>query len=273
MACYYPLDGWYAARRNESGKRSVTFSLSSGLVDQPISVPCGKCIGCRADQSLMWSIRAYHESTLHIKNAFVTLTYSDENLPADGKLVKSDLQNFFKRLRKTGRKVRYIACGEYGERTRRPHYHAIFFGQDFLHDKIQINEELYASQTLNSIWKLGHVTLAPVTMSSICYVCGYVHKKLGDPDTFSLASRRPGIGHDWLRAFRSDLARTNSVSIEGREYPVPPRYLNWEPEYLDGVKRARKEYAMKQDAFQRRIDRRGLERNRKALLNQKKETL
>ena len=61
---------------------------------------------------------------------FLTLTYNDDNLPSDVGLHKDDLQRFFKRLRKAldTKKIRYFACGEYGDTTSRPHYHAIVFG-------------------------------------------------------------------------------------------------------------------------------------------------
>jgi len=75
-----------------------------------------------------------------------------------------------------------------------------------------------------------------VNMATVCYVCGYTSKKIGDPDTFNLMSRRPGIGHTWLERFKSDLLVTNTVTIEGREYPVPKRYLEWEPDFLKSVK-------------------------------------
>ena len=43
-------------------------------------------------------------------------------------LQKSDLQKFFKRLRKkTHEKISYYAVGEYGDNTQRPHYHIILF--------------------------------------------------------------------------------------------------------------------------------------------------
>lgn len=91
-----------------------------------LQVPCGKCIGCKSDKAMMWSIRCYHEASLHERNAFVTLTYED----APPALVKEDLQKFFKRARHSF-DFRYFACGEYGEATHRPHYHALIFGQDF----------------------------------------------------------------------------------------------------------------------------------------------
>jgi hypothetical protein len=48
--------------------------------------------------------------------------------------VKRDLQLFFKRLRKAypDVKLRYFACGKYGEQFARPHYHVILFGKSFM---------------------------------------------------------------------------------------------------------------------------------------------
>ena len=78
-------------------------------------------------------MRVVHESYYWDSCIFLTLTYDDDHLPPNGSLVKSDLQKFFKRLRKnSGKKMAYFACGEYGEQTARCHYHVILFGLDFL---------------------------------------------------------------------------------------------------------------------------------------------
>jgi len=269
MTCYYPLTGWEAVRQNPSGKRSIVFNPRDGFVDRPVELPCGKCSGCRADQSLMWSIRAYHESTLHERNSFLTLTYDDEHLPPDGKIVKKDLQDFFKRFRKhyPPGAIRYIACGEYGDITRRPHYHAIIFGKDWLEEKVTINENLYTAESLSKIWGLGMVSIAPVTMASICYVCGYVTKKINDPDTFNLMSRRPGIGAQFLEKYKEDLLRTSSVTIDGREYPIPKRYLLWDETSFANIKMERRKYARektKEDPMDRARAQRSREINIKA---------
>lgn len=58
-------------------------------------------------------------------------------------------------------------------------------------------------------------------------------------------SRRPGIGHTWLDLYGDDIARTGVVSIEGRSYQVPKRYLLWHEDQLADVKKERKEYAIK----------------------------
>lgn len=221
------LVGDYAAR--------LSFRPSLGW--DCISVPCGRCNGCYADRARAWAIRSWHEASQHSQNTFLTLTYDDAHLP-DG-LVKSDLQKFFKRLRHYG-PFRYIACGELGSLSGRPHYHALIFGQDYLGKAEFIDDERYLSPFVGKCWDKGQHVLGTVTMSSCCYVAGYCFKKVGDKDTFSLHSRRPGIGHDWLDKYSDDIRRTGSVTIEGKEYPCPSRYLVWEPDSLYGVKQARK---------------------------------
>jgi hypothetical protein len=264
MACMYPIDAWKSARLNETGKRSITFDLKQGNLDQPLQVPCGKCVGCRADQSRYWAIRMHHEASLHEKNSFLTLTYANPPVSIN----KRDLQLFFKRLRKHT-PLRYFACGEYGEITRRPHYHVVLFGEDFLGGAISINSELYTNPILEAAWGHGMVSVGNLTMASCLYVAGYCNKKLGDPDTFNLMSRRPGIGHSWLDKYRDDIARTGSVVIEGKEYGVPPRYLEWEPEELNELRKQRKQHFINQtpeERWARRTKLRDRELNMKAKL-------
>lgn len=125
-----------------------------------------------------------HEASLHERNSFVTLTLSDENVPAGGSLDKSLFPLFIKRVRKAraGRKIRYFHCGEYGERRHRPHYHAILFGEDFSEDResIQVDGGLpcWRSRFLEEKWPLGHCSIGPVTPESCAYVARYVVKKL-----------------------------------------------------------------------------------------------
>lgn len=245
------MNGWYSKERNDSGKRSIVFKPKEGLVDRPVQLPCGKCIGCRADQSLMWSIRAYHEAQLHNQNCFITLTYSDEYFPHDGKIDKRELQLFFKRLRKAiaPTKLRYIACGEYGDTTKRPHYHALIFGLDFRDLRSQkVTDSSYTHPVLTECWGKGICQIDPVTLGSIMYVCGYVNKKLSDEDTFSLMSRRPGIGKLWLDKYLPELKKVGSVIMEGREFPIPARYMDWEEHELEAVKKARVRYALNKSA-------------------------
>jgi len=235
MACFYPVNAYKSRRLNESGKRSIVFNIRDGFQDMALQVPCGKCTGCKADRAMMWSIRAYHEASLHERNSFLTLTYA-ESPPT---LIKKDLQDFFKRARHHY-DFRYFACGEYGDTTRRPHYHALFFGEDFLGDSYEVSDTLYSNPHLESLWGHGLVSIAPVNMAVCCYVVGYVNKKIGDEDTFTLMSRRPGIGKDWLARYSDDIRRTGTVTIEGKELPVPLRYMAWHESEFQELKKARK---------------------------------
>lgn len=130
-------------------------------------MPCGRCLHCRIQYSREWSMRLIHELEYWEEASFVTLTYNNENLPQDGSLNKKDLQDFWKRLRKnTGSKLKYFACGEYGEHYNRPHYHAIIFG-------IGPNKKLIIADS----WKHGYTKSGTVTYDSCRYVCDYVLKK------------------------------------------------------------------------------------------------
>ena len=132
MPCFKPLKAWRTLENTSNNKKAIAFSKPGGY-SHPIQLPCGQCIGCRLDRSLSWAIRCTHESQLHAQNSFITLTYSEDHLPWDGSLVKSHMQDFFKRLRHycKPQKIRYYMCGEYGENLSRPHYHACLFGKDF----------------------------------------------------------------------------------------------------------------------------------------------
>lgn len=178
----------------------------------------------------MWTLRCQLELQRHDRAGFATLTYDDDNVPDT--LEKRDLQLFFKRLRKNAvRPIRYFACGEYGERNKRPHYHAVLFGlderdRDLLHDS----------------WGLGRTQTVNVTAAAIAYTAGYTAKKQGfrkglnvdekiDVATgiiqkwqhpFLQMSRRPGIGA-WARQHANSW-RLFAV-MDGNKMPVP-RYLH-----------------------------------------------
>ena len=100
---------------------------------ETITVGCGKCLSCRIAKRKEWSTRLWHELAYHNKSVFLTLTYDDYNVPDNESLRLKDLQLFFKRLRKSLYKadfprIKYFACGEYGNMTARPHYHSIIYG-------------------------------------------------------------------------------------------------------------------------------------------------
>lgn len=187
MPCFSPITGYRANYLTAKGKRPIVFNAAEGYRDRPVELPCGRCTGCRLEYSRQWAVRCMHEAQCHAQNSFITLTFAPEYLPSDYSVHKEDVQKFLKRLRKEiGVNIKYFACGEYGEKNNRPHYHAIIFGYDFpdktLHAKSNGNL-LYRSKTLEKCWPYGHSLIGDVTFQSAAYVARYVMKKRkGDPD-------------------------------------------------------------------------------------------
>ena len=101
MACFHPLDAW----RTDAGE-ILFHDRGSG---RHLVLPCGQCVGCRLERSRQWAIRCMHEAQMHSQNAFVTLTYNEENFSPS--LRYSDFQLFMKRARKELGPLRFI-CAE-----------------------------------------------------------------------------------------------------------------------------------------------------------------
>ncbi|UPW40876.1 replication initiator protein [Sigmofec virus UA08Rod_6403] len=164
------------------------------LQDHIIEAPCGKCCGCRIDQQNQWTSRCLLESQLYESSYFITFTYDDEHVPHSPlgmqTLQYKDFQDFLKRLRDSlDYKIRYRVCCEYGERTRRPHYHALIFGLKlsdlkFLYSEVRgrkvyragVGHEHYTSKFLEKKWQKGFVDVAAVDVGSIRYVNSYMMK-------------------------------------------------------------------------------------------------
>ena len=74
--------------------------LSPSLYPDGLLVPCGKCLACRIAKRTEWAMRMLHELSDYDDAVFVTLTYDEDHIPSNHSLKKSDLQKWFKRVRK-----------------------------------------------------------------------------------------------------------------------------------------------------------------------------
>lgn len=231
MPCTRPIEGF----RAPGGQ--IVFAKKHGWSDLPITVPCGQCLSCRLEHSRQWAIRMMHEASLYENNAFLTLTYRDEDLPPDNSLDKSHHQLFLKRLRKNREKLRFYHCGEYGSQTHRPHYHSIIFNVEFPDRKFlkttESGENLFTSETLDALWGHGDCYIGDVTFESAAYCARYVVDKLTGPrkseygsllPEYSTMSRRPGIGAPWLAKWKRDVFPHDFCVINGRKVRVPKAY-------------------------------------------------
>lgn len=238
MACHDLRPAWRVRQPDIKRKtliqdaqdNSITFNRPGSQIDPDYQIPCGKCEGCIAQKRMDWATRMYHESLSYDRNSFLTLTYEE----APPELSKHHFQKFIKRLRKASEwNLRYFGCGEYGEHTRRPHYHAIIFGEDFRGAAYAINDQLWSNAYLQKIWSEdkdhtgGLVSVGDFSIASASYVAGYVNKKLDDPDTFNLMSRRPPIGYFYAMAHQEELRNAEHCIINGQKRPIPAVYFKW----------------------------------------------
>lgn len=249
-------------------------------------INCGQCIDCKLQKSREWATRCMLETKEHQNNYFITLTYNDENLPKKqianletgeltnqyvATLKQKDLQDFWKRLRehytrKYHISPRYFACGEYGEKFSRPHYHAILFNcpiNDLKPDhKSKRGNMNYTSAELEKIWGKGFVAVGNVTWESCAYTARYITKKQTgkgkitywlkqvEPE-FCRMSKRPAIGkkyfeENWEKIYENDELFTKTKN--GVTAVKPSRYYDKlfdviNHEKMQNIKRDRVEIA------------------------------
>lgn len=244
MACNYPLTVY---QDRDGGP--VSFFERAGM-DQ-LSVPCGRCAGCRLGRAQAWALRCQHEASLHDENCFLTLTYDDAHLPPVASLRYSDVQKFLRSLRKevAPKRFSFLCAGEYGERTARPHYHLLLFGHGF--DRLQdfsragVPGRLGESEAVGELWRHGNHFVGELTPESASYVSQYCLKKVYgraavefydvvDVDTgevlgrrvpeFLRMSLRPAIGRKWYEKFSSDVFPVDYAVSSGVRSRVPRYY-------------------------------------------------
>lgn len=171
-------------------------------------VPCNKCVECLQDRQNAWIYRMFCEQNAHKHSLFVTLTYDPAHLPLvlnDGSneivrykdyikrksivdcemtLYPRDLTNYFKRLRKkVGCELKYFACGEYGDKDGRPHYHFALFYDDC--------NPCIMESAIDSCWSMGFTEIDPLVENRIEYLTKYVTDKV-------LFTRRKDIQIDYF---------------------------------------------------------------------------
>lgn len=208
-----------------------------------VEVPCGVCIACRIAKTREWTARLMMEKEAWDKSGFLTLTYDDDYLPLSAcgnmTLVPKHLSDFFKRSRKflhdheessfhgvvlegeSAPLLRYFACGEYGDHTGRPHYHAVVFGfgpED--------------RERLERLWTFGFVRIDELTPQRCDYCAGYVQKKIfRDPRKYwqeygcrvwPFQRQSQGLGLSYYLENKSDFEYSDyRIRTHGVSYSMP----------------------------------------------------
>lgn len=169
-------------------------------------------------RALEWSVRITHELPYYSKASFVTLTYDNDHLPVGGALNKRDLQLYLKRLRKSisPLRIKYFACGEYGSRFGRPHYHAILLG-------LGVED----ADLITKSWTAGYVHVAECNEKTIQYVVGYMSKdRSGTPKDLpkEMQMQSQGLGYRYAAKHQAMLSSRGHINWRGRKVSVPRYY-------------------------------------------------
>lgn len=289
MSCYHPIDAWKRGKdiRFEQPGNNETAMAAFGW--EKVQIPCGQCIGCRLEYSRQWAIRIVKEAEKYKQNYFVTLTYDPQNVPLQTvvneetgevttgmTLVKKDMQNFMKRLRrkleyeKGDHNIRFYGCGEYGSEHGRPHYHICIMNLQIPMSWLKEWKKspagmIYQCEEIEKLWGKGFITVGAVTWESAAYVARYMMKKAkgkealweyksqGKAPEFTLMSRKPGIAREWYEEHKNEIYKNDEMFIPkkgGARKVKPPRYYDKlfdieNPERMAEIKRNRKQTAVR----------------------------
>jgi len=247
MACFRPIEAW----KTDEGK--IKFDRDDSA--RELTLPCGKCIGCKQVRARDWAIRLQHEAQQHKEKQFITLTYNEQN--ETHTLSKKETKKFIDKLRqkikreqKTEKytKIKYYATGEYGETGGRPHYHIIIYGYAFK-DLKKFDDTTYTSAELEKLWGKGYCTIGEVNEKTTNYVTKYVTKNHSESSTssqkseermnwqtgeilecqkeFATMSLKPAIGKTWfLKNWKEVYEARDAVVQKGGNHVPPPKYYD-----------------------------------------------
>lgn len=196
----------------------ITVSTPAG----PVMVRCKQCLQCRINKQKALTFRALLESRMTFGGEFWTMTYADA--PAEPSW--NDFSLFMKRFRIWQSRdqgnplpIRFLACGEYGTKTGRFHYHALIFN----------GVSPTPTRFHTRLWPWGFVYIGTVTPASIKYTARYTLKfHAKGREAMATWSKRPPLGDVGVRSLarymleRGDVIESapTGVRYEGVWYPL-----------------------------------------------------
>ncbi|ALS03791.1 VP4 [Gokushovirus WZ-2015a] len=217
MSCNKPMRAYISLEKDEEGKKEVIWNnngmerITKGVTEEAQEslwrkgnklyklqmIPCNKCLGCKMDYAKEKAKRLELESKYTIGNWFITLTYDEEHIPKNGRiptLKKEELIKYIKNIRRYNEynyncKIRFLASGEYGGQTKRPHYHIILLNaqiEDLAPLMVKNDTVYYTSKIMSQKWNKGQIMIARANTSTNYYTAGYCEKKAVKQEDFTL---------------------------------------------------------------------------------------
>ena len=194
-----------------------------GGTEPTVEVPCRKWPDCRKEWLNDIIGRCSAEALVSDYAYVAHLTYREGEQGAY-ELLYSDIQNWMKRLRKSGHKVRYLVAGEQGSRNGRCHWHVIIFGRGEP-PKVKLDGREYDDEW----WPHGLVMWQKAHSSSIAYAAKYITKDYDGAVKFAAAhrkqsfhemSRKPPLGTEYFKRMAEDAVKAGLP-------PHPTYVLDW----------------------------------------------
>lgn len=219
-----------------------------------IKVKCGKCYTCKLERSSAWAIKLINEAKYHKKACFITLTFDNKILlDKNSKAIKKYganasfvfntkysmkyFQKFIKRLRQIykDKYISYYHVAEFGEKTKRPHHHAIVYGINFDEDRKEMEKSKtghiqFYSQTLQDCWACGRTSIQDINENNIIYISQYTLKKLKDvkDDKYKplmTFSNRCKISSKYIKRYPKEITKGYLEDKEGHKFSIPKSYI------------------------------------------------
>lgn len=184
--------------------------LAPNMLADGTLVACRYCQLCRENTIKDWAGRLIAESKTARYAYFALLTYGDDRLGDQGKikaavLTYSDVQKYFKRLRKLVGRMKYFIVGEYGGANGRAHWHAVLFTDVKIEEtgtKEKEAPKVDGVLRTQGEWELGWSSYKPFHHKHAYYCCKYLFKDKHDDLKIAMhkMSKKPPIGHEYFMA-------------------------------------------------------------------------
>lgn len=210
--------------------------ISPRLLVNGALVPCRNCWQCKANRVNDWVGRCIAESQTAVGWSAITLTYGPD---AEGNkhhartaiLTYSDVQKYFKLLRRHGYPLRYLVVGEFGSKKGRTHWHMVVFWTKRVPKHIVIDpktgEEREVDMPLRvrfneRHWPHGFSEWDTGNVAAIRYVCKYISKDVFDAERQGQIglSKVPPLGAAYFRGLARRYVE-QGISPRKPEYHFP----------------------------------------------------
>lgn len=185
--------------------------------DEFIDVPCGKCFSCHKSRLNGWRIRLLSEVNRYPDSVFITLTFNDYYLEHFKDDPNKSLRLFLDRIRKKyGKQVRHFFIPEFGDKTKRLHYHGILFNVPYK----SIDPEVMAKE-----WKYGFIFLGWCNTKTCNYIVKYITKDAPVGQKLPRIVASKGIGETYVSLNGATHLMNERPYIMYGKFRVPlPRY-------------------------------------------------